>query len=110
MKEEYAAIGHVITLVANDQLGDATPILNDLLSSRIATALDGAKQSIAQSLFAPSVEPLAEEEIVQEEHESVEEFLKRGGKIKKVAAHKSYSAPKAQKIKVPFRMGKKAQN
>ena len=107
MKEGFAAIGDVITLVANDKLSDATPIINDLLSTRIATALDGAKQSIAHSLFAPGVEPLAEE-LTQEEHESVEDFIKRGGKIKKVAPHKSYSAPKPQKIKVPFRMGKKA--
>ena len=48
------------------------------------------------------------EEIVQEEYESVEDFKKRGGKVKVIPAHKSYSAPKSQKIKVPFRMGKSA--
>jgi hypothetical protein len=48
------------------------------------------------------------EEIVQEEHESVEDFVKRGGKIKQVAAHKAHGSQKKQTIKVPFRMGKAA--
>jgi hypothetical protein len=107
MNEDFAAIGDVITLVANEQPGEATTIINDLLGARIADALQSHKQDIAKSLFAPSADALSEE-IVQEEHESVEDFKKRGGKVKQIPAHKSYSAPKSQKIKVPFRMGKKA--
>lgn len=107
MNEDFAAIGDVITLVANEQPGEATTIINDLLGARIADALQSHKQDIAKSLFAPSADALSEE-IVQEEHESVEDFKKRGGKVKQIPAHKSYSAPKSQKIKVPFRMGKSA--
>lgn len=107
MNEDFAAIGDVITLIANDQPGEATSIVNDLLGARIADALQSHKQDIAKSLFAPSADALSEE-IVQEEHESVEDFKKRGGKVKQIPAHKSYSAPKSQKIKVPFRMGKSA--
>lgn len=105
MHEDFAAIGDIITLVANDQPADASVIINDLLGARVSDALAAHKQDIAKTLFAPSADALAEE-IVQEEHESVEDFVKRGGKIKQVPAHKSYSAPKAQTIKVPFRMGK----
>jgi len=150
MNEDFAAIGDVITLVANEQPGEATTILNDLLGARISDSLQSRKQDIAKTLFAPSADALAEEvvqeehdvkkyktskelkaavkkatgetvtghlpksayklkeEIVQEEHESVEDFKKRGGKVKQIPAHKSYSAPKSQKIKVPFRMGKSA--
>ena len=107
MHEEFSAIGDVITLVANDQHGEASVILNDLLGARVSDALQSHKQDIAKSLFAPGADALAEE-IVQEEHESVEDFKKRGGKVKQIPAHKSYSAPKSQKIKVPFRMGKSA--
>lgn len=107
MNEDFAAIGDVITLIANEQPGEATSIVNDLLGARIADALQSHKQDIAKTLFAPSADALAEE-IVQEEHESVEEFKKRGGTVKQIPAHKSYSAPKSQKIKVPFRMGKDA--
>jgi len=107
MKEEHAAIADLITLIAQENFSDATPLTNDLLSARIAGALDGAKQLIAQNLFVPGVDSLSEE-IVQEEHESVEDFLKRGGKIKKAAPGKAHGAQKSQKIKVPFRMGKKA--
>jgi hypothetical protein len=158
-------------LVANDQQGEATTILNDLLSARVLDSLQSHKQEIAKTLFAPSADTLAEsteeldekknwiagaikrpgalhtalhvpqgekipagkleaaahkkgkvgqearlaktlkglhEEIVQEEHESVEDFLKRGGKIKQVASHAAHGAQKKQKIKVPFRMGKAA--
>ena len=107
MREQFSPMGDVITLVANQQPGEATSIVNDLLGARIADALQSRKQDIAKSLFAPSADALAEE-IVQEEHESVEDFKKRGGKVKQIPAHKSYSAPKSQKIKVPFRMGKSA--
>lgn len=107
MNEDFAAIGDVITLVANDQPGEATSIVNDLLGARIADALQSHKHDIAKTLFAPSADALAEA-LVQEEHESVEDFKKRGGTVKQIPAHKSYSAPKSQKIKVPFRMGKSA--
>jgi hypothetical protein len=169
MKEEFAPIGDMITLVANDQPGEATGILNDLLSTRVLGALADHKQVIAKSLFAPSADALSEEvveegknwikgaikhpgalhtalhvpqgekipagkleaaahkkgkvgkearlaktlkglheEIVQEEHESVEDFIKRGGKVKQVPAGKAHGAQKKQMIKVPFRMGKAA--
>jgi len=179
MKEEFAPIGDMITLVANDQPGEATGILNDLLSTRVLGALADHKQVIAKSLFAPSADALSEgvedlsedkagrrelgkhwikgaikhpgalhtalhvpqgekipadkleaaahkkgkvgkearlaktlkglhEEIVQEEHESVEDFVKRGGKVKQVPAGKAHGAQKKQMIKVPFRMGKAA--
>lgn len=39
------------------------------------------------------------EEIVQEEHESVEDFVKRGGKIKQVAPGKAHGSQKPQTIK-----------
>jgi len=107
MAEDFSAIGDMITMVANDQHGEASVLVNDLLGARVSDALQTHKQSIAQTLFAPSADALAEE-IVQEEHESVEDFKKRGGKVKQIAAHKSYSASKSQKIKVPFRMGKSA--
>lgn len=107
MHEDFSAISDVITLVANEQPGEATTILNDLLGARVSDALAAHKQGIAQSLFAPGADALAEE-IVQEEHESVEDFKKRGGTVKQIPAHKSYSAPKSQKIKVPYRMGKDA--
>ena len=144
MNEQFGPIGDMITLVASSQHAEATPVLHDLLGARILDALQGHKQVIAQSLFAPSADALAEEtkkkstkdnpstafaalanmsknikhdinkvkklkeELVQEEHESVEDFKKRGGTVKQIPAHKSYSAPKSQKIKVPFRMGKSA--
>jgi hypothetical protein len=107
MAEDFSAIGDMITMVANDQQGEASVLVNDLLGARVSDALQTHKQSIAQTLFAPSADALAEE-IVQEEHESVEDFKKRGGKVKQIPAHKSYSASKSQKIKVPFRMGKSA--
>jgi len=107
MAEQSTAIGDMITLVANHQPGEATSIIDDLLSARVVDALQTQKHEIAQTLFAPSADALTEE-VVQEEHESVEDFIKRGGKVKKVAPHKSYSAPKSQKIKVPYRMGKDA--
>ena len=107
MNEQFAPIGDMITLIANHQAGEATVVLNEMLGARVTDALASHKQSIAQSLFVPSADALAEA-IVQEEHESVEDFKKRGGKVKQIPAHKSYSAPKSQKIKVPFRMGKSA--
>lgn len=107
MKEDYAPIGDMITLVANQQQGEATVIVNDLLSNRVLGALQTQKQEIAKNLFAPGGSPLSEE-IVQEEHESVEDFLKRGGKVKQVPAGKAHGSQKKQTIKVPFRMGKAA--
>jgi len=38
--------------------------------------------------------------------ETVEEFIKRGGKITVVAPHKALNAQKKQTIKVPFRIGR----
>jgi len=61
MTEDFAPIGDMITLVANDQHAEATPLVHDLLGSRIALALQDHKQTIARSLFAPSTEALAEE-------------------------------------------------
>lgn len=61
MSEDFAPIADVITLVANDQHGEATGIVNDLLSARVLDALQDHKQTIAQSLFAPSADALAEE-------------------------------------------------
>ncbi len=53
MKEDYTPISDVITLVANQQHAEATPILNDLLGSRVLDALQYHKQDIAKTLFAP---------------------------------------------------------
>ena len=61
MNEDFAPIADVITLVANDQHGEATGIVNDLLSARVLDALQDHKQTIAQTLFAPSADALAEE-------------------------------------------------
>jgi hypothetical protein len=213
MKEEFAPIGDMISLIANHQPGEATGIINDLLNARVLDSLQSRKQDIAKNLFAPDPgsslseetrlskadkagiqkereslrrkggylgaakfnyflnktkkslkeEQLDErnwiagaikhpgalhralhvpqgekipadkleaaahkkgkvgkearlaqtlkglhEEIVQEEHESVEDFIKRGGKVKHVPAHKAHGAQKKQTIKVPFRMGKSA--
>lgn len=171
MKEEFAPIGDMISLVANQQPGEATVIVNDLLSNRVLDALSTHKQDIAKSLFAPGASPLAEseqldeknwikgaikhpgalhkalgvpqgekipagkldkaahekgkvgkearlaktlkslhesDELVQEEHESVEDFVKRGGKVKQVPAGKAHGSQKKQTMKVPFRMGKAA--
>jgi len=68
-KEEYAInenynlspIADTITLVANGQAGEATPIVHDLLGARVLDALQSHKQEIAQTLFAPSADSLTEE-------------------------------------------------
>lgn len=60
MNEDTAPIGDVITLVANDQRAEATGILNDILGARVLDALQIHKQDIAQSLFAPNADVLAE--------------------------------------------------
>lgn len=136
MNEELSPIADAITLVANDQAGEATGLIHDLLGARVLDALQGHKQQIAQTLFAPSADSLTEdseqldekkidykknpeafvkglryndpnkkvakklkEEIVQEDHESVEDFVKRGGKIKQVAAGKAKGSQPAQTIK-----------
>jgi len=61
MREQFSPIGDMITLVANQQPGEATTVLTDLLSVRISDSLASRKQEIAQSLFAPSADALAEE-------------------------------------------------
>jgi hypothetical protein len=98
MKENSTAISDIITLVACDQRAEANPILNDLLGSRVLDSLQGQKELLAKNLFAPSADTLAEE-LVQEEHESVEDFVKRGGKIKHVAAANAKGSQPAQTIK-----------
>lgn len=115
MNEQFAPIGDVITLIANQQPSEATGILNDLLGARVTEALATRKQEVAQSLFVPSADNLAEEtEQLEEEKkkekkaETVAQFLKRGGKITQARPHKAHGAPGPQKIKVPYRMGSKA--
>jgi TRAP-type C4-dicarboxylate transport system substrate-binding protein len=98
MNEELTPIADAITLVANDQAGEATGLVHDLLGARVLDALQSHKQQIAQTLFAPSADTLTEE-LVQEDHESVEDFVKRGGKIKQVAAGKAKGSQPAQTIK-----------
>jgi TRAP-type C4-dicarboxylate transport system substrate-binding protein len=98
LNEDLSPIADTITLVANGQAGEATPIVHDLLGARVLDALQSHKQEIAQTLFAPSADTLTEE-IVQEEHESVEDFVKRGGKIKHVAAANAKGSQPAQTIK-----------
>lgn len=61
MNEQFGPIGDMITLVASSQHAEATPVLHDLLGARILDALQGHKQVIAQSLFAPSADALSEE-------------------------------------------------
>lgn len=61
MKEDFAPIGDVITLVANDQHSEATSIVNDLLSARVLDALQDHKQDIAKALFVPGTDALSEE-------------------------------------------------
>lgn len=61
MNEQFAPIGDMITLIANHQAGEATVVLNELLGARVTDALASHKQSIAQSLFVPSADALAEE-------------------------------------------------
>jgi len=169
MNEDFSPIADVITLVANDQHAEATGLVNDLLGARVMDSLQDRKETIAQSLFAPSADSLQEEEqldelskatlgsyiqsrthdlrssgaaqgargqwpkgtkdkaeaisiakkegdkiqagmklaarkmmkeeIVQEEHESVEDFVKRGGKIKHVAPGNAHGSQKSQTIK-----------
>lgn len=60
MTDQFVPIADAITLVANQQYSDATNIVNDLLSARVLDALAVQKQSIAQTLFAPSADALAE--------------------------------------------------
>lgn len=98
MKEDFSPIADAITLVANDQHSEATPIINDLLGARVMDSLQDRKETIAQSLFAPSADAL-QEEVVQEEHESVEDFVKRGGVVKQVAPGKAHGSQKPQTIK-----------
>jgi len=66
MNEQSGAIGDMITLVAGGQQAEATPILNDLLGARIMDALQSHKQGIAQTLFAPGTDALAESEQLDE--------------------------------------------
>jgi hypothetical protein len=66
MNEDFAPISDLITLVANEQHAEATPIIHDLLGARVLDAMQGFKQEIAQSLFAP----------LQEEAEQIDEISK----------------------------------
>jgi len=61
MNEDLSPIADAITLVANGQAGEATGLVHDLLGARVLDALQSHKQEIAQSLFAPSADALAEE-------------------------------------------------
>lgn len=93
INEDLTPISDAITLVANDQAGEATSLVHDLLGARVLDALQSHKETIAQSLFAPSADTLSED------HESVEDFVKRGGKIKQAAPHKAHGAQAMVKIK-----------
>jgi hypothetical protein len=66
MQEDLIPISDVITMVANDQPGEATQLVHDLLGARISEALQGHKEVIAQSLFAPSADTLEEAEQLDE--------------------------------------------
>jgi hypothetical protein len=55
------SIHDIITLVANHQHGEATGILNEVLTVKIGDALEAHKQTIARSLFAPSADALTED-------------------------------------------------
>lgn len=98
MNKDLTPISDAITLVANDQAGEATGLVHDLLGARVLDSLQNHKQEIAKTLFAPSADALTEE-VVQEEHESVEDFVKRGGKIKHVAPANAKGSQPAQTIK-----------
>lgn len=108
MREQFSPIGDVITLVANQQPGEATTVLTDLLSVRISDSLASRKQEIAQSLFAPSADTLEEAKKKEKKTETVGEYILRGGRITTARPHKAHGAPGPQKIKVPYRMGGKA--
>jgi len=60
MHEQFQPISDVITLLANQQHGEASVLFNDLLGARVSDALQSHKQDIAKSLFAPSADNLAE--------------------------------------------------
>ena len=60
LNEDSSPIADTITLVANGQAGEATPIVHDLLGARVLDALQSHKQEIAQTLFAPSADSLSE--------------------------------------------------
>jgi hypothetical protein len=93
MKEDFAPIGDVITLVANDQRSEATSIVNDLLSARVLDALQGHKQDIAKSLFAPGTEAL------QEETEQLDEKNWIAGAVKnKGGLHRALGVKEGDKI------------
>lgn len=66
MNEDFTPIADTINLVANQQYADATSIVHDLLGNRVMAALETHKQSIAQNLFAPSADALAEGKEPQE--------------------------------------------
>ena len=71
MHEQFAPICDFITLIANQQPGEATPIFNDLMGARVLDAMQGYKQEIAQTLFAPTADNLSEET------EQIDELSKR---------------------------------
>lgn len=91
MNEDFAPIADVITLVANDCHAEASPIVNDLLSARVLDALQSHKETIAQSLFAPSADSLSEETL--EEKKWIAGAIKHPG-----ALHRALHVPEGEKI------------
>lgn len=60
MHDQFQPISDVITLLANQQHGEASVLFNDLLGARISGALAERKTEIAQTLFAPGAAGLSE--------------------------------------------------
>lgn len=82
MNDNFPAIADVITLVANDQYAEASPIIHDLLGARVLDAMQSHKQTIAQSLFAPSADALAEEteQLVELSKDTLKSYVKKSAK------------------------------
>jgi hypothetical protein len=89
MNEDFAPISDLITLVANEQHAEATPIIHDLLGARVLDAMQGFKQEIAQSLFVP-----LQEEVEQLDEKQKKEFEKSGKKSGYVSKSGKFSYKK----------------
>lgn len=114
MSEQFSSIGDMITLVANDQHAEATPVLHDLLGARILDALQGHKQEIAQTLFAPGTEALAEgSEQVSKKHDDTKEDTKLVKKLVKkdcLAEEELVEISKATALSVSDKRNKKGES
>lgn len=55
LHENIEALTPLLGLVADNNYSDASALVQDVLNARVVAALDDYKQSVAQTLFAPSL-------------------------------------------------------